>query len=78
MNFTETQTVVSHVPACSQLCVVYSASIITGTGLFGLAVSDTGHFGHNISVHKQLITFVYLNDYRQAKCHSSWCYTNSL
>ena len=42
------------------------------------AVSVTGHFGHDISVHKQLITFVYLNDYKQAKCHSSWCYTNSL
>jgi len=26
-------------------------------------VSVTGHFDHDISVHKQLITFVYLNDY---------------
>jgi len=25
----------------------------------------------DISVHNQLITFVYLNDYRQVKCHSS-------
>ena len=30
-----------------------------------------GHVGHDISVHKQLITFVYLNDYMQATCHSS-------
>jgi len=29
----------------------------------------------DISVHKQLITFAYFNDYRQAKCRSSWCYT---
>jgi len=28
-------------------------------------VSETGLFGHDISVHKQLITFVYLNDCRQ-------------
>jgi len=34
-----------------------------GTGLFGLAVSVWGHFGHDISLHKQIITFVYLNDY---------------
>jgi len=34
--------------------------------------------GHDISVYKQLITFVYLNDYRQAKCLSIWCYANSL
>jgi len=34
-----------------------------GTQLFGLAVSVRGHFGHDISVHKQLITFVYGNDY---------------
>jgi len=49
-----------------------------GLSRFGLAVSVTGHFGHDISVHKQFITFVYLNDYRQAKCHYSWCYTNTL
>ena len=49
-----------------------------GLGRFGLAVSVWGRFGHDISVHKQLITFVYLNDYRQAKCHSSWCCTKSL
>jgi len=45
----------------------------TGTALFGLsrfglavlvwAVSVWEHFGHDISVHKQLIAFVYLNDY---------------
>jgi len=39
-------------------------------------ISVWGHFGHDISVHKQLITFVYLNG--QSKCHSIWCYTNSL
>ena len=32
-----------------------------GLGGFGLAVSVWGHFGHNISVHKQLLAFVYLN-----------------
>jgi len=32
-------------------------------GGFGLAVSVWGHCGHDISVHKQLIAFVYLNDY---------------
>jgi len=30
---------------------------------FGLAVSVWGHFGRDISVHKQLIALVYLNDY---------------
>jgi len=45
------------------------------TGHFGLALSVWGHFGHDISVHKQLIIFIYLNDYRHAKCHSSWCFT---
>jgi len=39
--------------------------VVSGTGLFGLAVSVWGHFGHDISAHKQLITFVYLNDCRQ-------------
>ena len=34
-----------------------------GLGRFGLAVSVWGHFDHDISVHKQLIAFVYLNDY---------------
>jgi len=34
-----------------------------GLGGFGLAVSVWGHFDHDISVHKQLIAFVYLNDY---------------
>jgi len=34
-----------------------------GLGRFGLAVSVWGHFGHDISVHKQLIAFLYLNDY---------------
>jgi len=39
-----------------------------GTELFclsrsDLAVSVWGHFGHDISAHKQLIAFVYLNDY---------------
>ena len=38
------------------------------SGRFGLtvsvwAVSVCGHFGHGISVHKQLIAFVHLNDY---------------
>jgi len=33
-----------------------------GIELFGLADSVTGHFGHDISLHKQLITFVYLNE----------------
>jgi len=51
---------------------------VSVTGHFGLAVSVWGHFGHDISLHKQIITFVYLNDYRQVKCHSNWCYTNSL
>ena len=32
-------------------------------GPFVTAVSVWGHFGHDISVHKQLIAFVYLNDY---------------
>jgi len=27
----------------------------------------------DISVQEQLIAFVYSNDYRQAKCHASWC-----
>jgi len=35
------------------------------SGRFGL-----GHFDHDISVHKQFITCVYLNYYRQAKCRS--------
>jgi len=30
------------------------------SGRFGLAVSVWKHFGHDISVHTQLITFVYL------------------
>ena len=34
-----------------------------GRGSFGMAVSVWGHFGHDISVHKQLIATVYLNDY---------------
>jgi len=34
-----------------------------GLGSFGLAVSVWGHFGHDISVQKQLIAFVYLNYY---------------
>jgi len=38
------------------------------SGRFGLSRSDLavsvwGHFGHDISAHKQLIAFVYLNDY---------------
>jgi len=28
------------------------------SGRFGVAISVRGHFGHDISVHKQLITFV--------------------
>jgi len=32
-------------------------------GHFGLALSVWGHFDRNISVHKQVIIFVYLNDY---------------
>jgi len=35
----------------------YSASY-AGTRLFGLAVSVTGHFGRDISVHKELMKFV--------------------
>ena len=34
-----------------------------GTGLFGLAVSVTRHFGHDILIHKQL--YISLNDYRR-------------
>jgi len=51
---------------------------IIATGLFDLVILVWGHFGRDISVHKQLITFVFLNAYRQAKCHFSWCCTNSL
>jgi len=32
---------------------------VSVTGHFGLAASVWGHFGHDISAHKQLITFVY-------------------
>jgi len=49
-----------------------SFRIGTGTGLFVLSRFGHGTFRfRDVSVHKQLITFVYLNDYRQAKCHSS-------
>jgi len=34
-----------------------------GVGPFGQAASVWGHFGRNISVHKQLIIFIYLSDY---------------
>ena len=37
------------------------------------AVSVMGHFGNNICVYKQLITFVYLNASGKAKCHSLAC-----
>jgi len=44
------------------------------SGRFGMS-----RFGHDISVHKQLIAFVYLNAYQgQVKCHASWCCTNCL
>ena len=49
-----------------------------GLGRFGLAVSVWGHFGHDISVHKQLITFVYLNDYIDRRNVTLAGYTNSL
>jgi len=48
-----------------------------GLGRFGHGTFRSGRFGlgtfrsRDISVHEQLITFVYLNDYRQAKCHAS-------
>jgi len=32
---------------------------VSVTGHFGLAVQVRGHFGHDISVHKQLVIFVY-------------------
>jgi len=58
---------------------VVSVWAVSVTGHFGQAVSVWGYFGHDVFVHKELITFIYLNDlYRQAKCHSTWCYTNSL
>jgi len=41
-------------------------------------ISVWGHCGHDISVHKRLLTFGFLNDCRQAKCHSSCCFINSL
>ena len=40
-----------------------SVLAVSVTGHFGLAVSVWGHLGHDISAHKQLITFVYWNDY---------------
>jgi len=39
----------------------FSVWAVSVTGYFSLAVSVWGHFGHDISVHEQLITFVYLN-----------------
>jgi len=60
---------------------VWAVSVwaLSVTGHFGLAVSVWGHFGQDISEHKQLyLNFVYLNDDNQAKCHSSRCHTNSL
>ena len=33
------------------------------SGRFGLAVSVSGHFGRDISVHKELIIYVHPNDY---------------
>jgi len=39
--------------------LVHTVHNFPGTGLFGLADSVTGHFGRDISVHKELIKFVY-------------------
>jgi len=40
-----------------------SVRVVSVTGHFGLTVSVWGHFSHDLSVHKQPITFVYLYDY---------------
>jgi len=44
---------------------VWAVSVwaVSVAGHSGLTIPVWGHFGHDISVHKQLITFVYLNDY---------------
>ena len=52
--------------------------VVSVTGHFSVAVSVWWHFSHEIYVRKQLITFIYLNNYRQVKCHSSWCYANTV
>jgi len=44
------------------LRLAVSVWAVTVTGYLGLAVSVWGHFGRNISVHKELIIFVHLND----------------
>jgi len=41
-----------------QLTQVKSALCVMSTRLFGLADSVTGHFGRDISVHKELMKFV--------------------
>ena len=44
---------------CGRFGLADSVWAVSVTGHFGLAVSVCGHFCHDISVHKQLITFVY-------------------
>ena len=48
---------------CSGIRISTLTTSKPGTRLFGQAVLVTGYFGRDISVHKQLIIFVYLNDY---------------
>jgi len=42
-------------PRCDQFETPAVRSDVPGTRLFGLAVSVTGHFGRDISVHRELI-----------------------
>jgi len=52
---------------------------VSVTGHFSLAISVWGHFGHDISAHKQLTSFVYWNDYiGRWNVTLAACYTNSL
>jgi len=45
------------------LALTVSVWAVSVTGYFGLAVSVSGHLGRDISAHKELIIFVYPNDY---------------